>query len=160
LSYFISFKNAVNCDTSISINREALFNVTSSFHKTTNVHACFSAIPQQHFFDETICHPFKGVPMNFTKQSFARFMAQRYHFSLDEGERLYSAIGSMLTQTLLDGDIAKLFGVGALKRTQRYEDGPHRIRFRPSPAISEQLQQRDPKESAGPNTDGSTPSST
>jgi hypothetical protein len=100
--------------------------------------------------------------MNFTKQSFARFMAQRYHFSLDEGERLYDAIGSMLTQTLLDGDLAKLFGVGALKRTQRYADGPHRIRFRPSPAMSAQLQQRDATSGAdrNPSSAGSVPSPT
>lgn len=72
---------------------------------------------------------------NFTKARFAKIMADRYDFALEEGERFYDLLGKDLQQCLLSGGSVRLFGNGALKVVSRSDDS-ERIRFRPSPSLS------------------------
>jgi len=75
---------------------------------------------------------------NFTKDTFARLLADRYDFSLDEGKRLHDKLGEILESSLLAGGTVKLFGVGALKLISR-QDGSPRVRYRNSPSLETEL---------------------
>jgi hypothetical protein len=72
---------------------------------------------------------------NFTKARFAKIMADRYAFALEEGERFYDVLGKELQQCLLSGGSVRLFGNGALKVVCRADESV-RVRFRPSPGLS------------------------